>query len=305
MKTKTLLLSAILLFLFSVSFGQGTEYIYYFDQNFAICDKSKAVFTGHGIMKDHLLNLSVYSNSYPETALLIANFTDSSLTINQGLFQSFYVNGGKETECSYENNQLNGAWKKWNNQALLIDSIIYDHGKLIDSARFHYSKTGALNVTDKTDFKNDQFQEFVYNDSGRLTSEVFFTGQKGIRKVYSDSGVTTDSLFSGEEKEASFPGGKRAWIRYISGEINSHISGFSTSDYGTCVVRFIIDTDGKVSDVEAITMKGSKLAKVAVKAIVKGPKWIPATQYGRLVKAYRLQPVTLSNPNENDIKFNH
>jgi periplasmic protein TonB len=51
-----------------------------------------------------------------------------------------------------------------------------------------------------------------------------------------------------------------------------------------------------VSDVQATTMKGSKLAEVAVNAIRKGPKWIPAQQNGRMVNAYRLQPVTLTNP---------
>jgi protein TonB len=45
-------------------------------------------------------------------------------------------------------------------------------------------------------------------------------------------------------------------------------------------------------------MKGSKLAEIAVNAIRKGPKWTPAQQNGRYVNAYRLQPVTLQNPNE-------
>jgi protein TonB len=45
-------------------------------------------------------------------------------------------------------------------------------------------------------------------------------------------------------------------------------------------------------------MKGTKLAEVAVNAIRNGPKWIPAQQNGRQVNAYRLQPVTLQNPDQ-------
>ena len=30
-----------------------------------------------------------------------------------------------------------------------------------------------------------------------------------------------------------------------------------------------------------------------IRVIKKGPKWVPAVQYGRNVKAYRIQPVTL------------
>ena len=72
------------------------------------------------------------------------------------------------------------------------------------------------------------------------------------------------------------------------------IDEFTESDYGTCIVKFIVDKTGKVSQVEATTMKGSKLAEIAVNAIRRGPNWTPAQQNGRYVNAYRLQPVTLA-----------
>ena len=107
-----------------------------------------------------------------------------------------------------------------------------------------------------------------------------------------------DKIFTKVEIEATFPGGLQAWSRYVSRAINAHIDEFSSSDYGTCVVRFIVDKTGKVSDVQATTLKGSKLAEIAVNAIRNGPNWIPAQQNGRMVNAYRLQPVTLQNPDQ-------
>ncbi|MEO8823698.1 MAG: energy transducer TonB [Ginsengibacter sp.] len=107
-----------------------------------------------------------------------------------------------------------------------------------------------------------------------------------------------DKVFTKVEIEAQFPGGLTAWSRYVSRAITARVDEFSESDYGTCVVRFIVDKTGKVSDVQATTMKGSKLAEVAVNAIRNGPKWIPAQQNGRQVNAYRLQPVTLQNPDQ-------
>jgi protein TonB len=107
-----------------------------------------------------------------------------------------------------------------------------------------------------------------------------------------------DKIFTKVEIEASFPGGLQAWSRYVSRAITQHIDEFSESDYGTCVVRFIVDKTGAVSDVQATTMKGTKLAEVAVNAIRNGPKWVPAQQNGRYVNAYRLQPVTLQNPDQ-------
>lgn len=102
--------------------------------------------------------------------------------------------------------------------------------------------------------------------------------------------------YSKVENEASFPGGPAAWSRYISKYIQNNVDSFRKKDYGTCIVRFIVDIQGHISDVEATTMKKSRLAKVVVEAIKNGPEWIPAQQNGRPVNAYRLQPVTLTNP---------
>ncbi|HEU5053165.1 MAG TPA: energy transducer TonB [Hanamia sp.] len=287
--------TSLLFFVATVSLAQQTDYVYYFNEDFGICPKEESVFTGHGREYDNLFNLKVYSNQFPSKPLLVANFTDSTLSVNQGTFQSFYLNGKKETERNYENNILNGLWRKWDSTGHIIDSLMYVNGKVTDSSKYYYSESGILNSFSSTDFKNDKFQQTFYDDSGKVTSEVFFTGQKGIRKDYKDGTVVVDSLFTREEKEASFRGGAQAWLRYITGKLTSNIDKFSEKDYGTCVVRFIIDTTGKVRDVQATTMKGTMLAYIAVEAIKNGPKWIPAMQYGRLVKAYRLQPVTLGS----------
>jgi len=105
-----------------------------------------------------------------------------------------------------------------------------------------------------------------------------------------------DKVFTKVEVEASFPGGPQAWVKYISKAVQDSIDKLTKADYGTCVIRFIVNVDGTVSEVEATTMKGTELAKVSIKAIENGPKWIPASQNGHTVAAYRLQPVTLSNP---------
>ncbi len=106
-----------------------------------------------------------------------------------------------------------------------------------------------------------------------------------------------DSVFIGVEIDATFPGGPSAWTKYVSKAVQGNIDEFSESDYGTCMVRFIVDKTGKVSHVEATNMKNTKLAEIAINAIRKGPDWIPAQQNGRYVNAYRFQPVTFTNPN--------
>ncbi|HEY8688184.1 MAG TPA: energy transducer TonB [Chitinophagaceae bacterium] len=96
--------------------------------------------------------------------------------------------------------------------------------------------------------------------------------------------------FTTVEIEAKFKGD---WGAYVKKEIEKNMDELTeANESGTCIVRFVVSKDGSVSNVEAMTMKGSKLAEVAVNAIRKGPKWIPAMQNGTQVNAYRQQPIT-------------
>lgn len=105
-----------------------------------------------------------------------------------------------------------------------------------------------------------------------------------------------DRIFTKVEIDASFPGGPDAWTKYVQRSVEANLDEFTESDFGTCIVRFVVDKTGKVSDVQATTMKGTKLEEIATNIIRRGPNWIPAQQNGRYVNAYRLQRVTILNP---------
>lgn len=99
-----------------------------------------------------------------------------------------------------------------------------------------------------------------------------------------------DEEFGPIEIEAKFKGN---WNAYLQKEIEKNMDELTEAgESGTCIVKFVVSKDGTVSEVQAITMKGTKLAEIAVNAIRKGPKWIPALQNGVPVNAYRQQPVT-------------
>lgn len=121
--------------------------------------------------------------------------------------------------------------------------------------------------------------------------------------VEAPKGDDEDKVFQKVEIDAEFPGGNAAWTKYVTREIERNIDELTEDGKsGTVVVLFIVDKEGAVSEVRALPCgeagvpncvgPGAKLAEVAVSAIKKGPKWKPAVQNGRNVKAYRRQPVT-------------
>ena len=61
---------------------------------------------------------------------------------------------------------------------------------------------------------------------------------------------------------------------------------------GTCLVRFVVDKDGRIMKVVPLSMQGTKLSEMATHALEDGPRWIPATQNGVNVSTYWEQPVS-------------
>jgi protein TonB len=111
--------------------------------------------------------------------------------------------------------------------------------------------------------------------------------------------IDYDQTFTKVEVEAQFPGGEEKWNKYVYNTIMRSIDDLvEDGQAGTVEVQFIVDREGNVSSVEAMNMKGSVLARVATDAIKRGPKWVPAVQNGRQVKAWRRQKITFRLPDE-------
>jgi hypothetical protein len=106
--------------------------------------------------------------------------------------------------------------------------------------------------------------------------------------------VLEDSVRTKVEIEASFPGGDAVWRRYLTLSLNSDVALNNHAPPGTytVVIQFIVSKDGTITDVKPLTNHGFGMEDEVVRVIGKGPLWNPAIQGGKLVKAYRKQPVT-------------
>lgn len=93
---------------------------------------------------------------------------------------------------------------------------------------------------------------------------------------------------------AEFPGGIQGWTRYLEKNLNSDIpieNGAPANLY-TVVVTFLVDKEGKVSEVKAENDPGYGTKEEAIRVIKKGPNWIPANQNGKAVVYRHKQAIT-------------
>jgi Gram-negative bacterial TonB protein C-terminal len=149
-------------------------------------------------------------------------------------------------------------------------------------------------------WKGDKALE-KYGEKGRSGVIEFILKDMVITEVtVSEIKNTDDRIFERVEIEASFPGGSKGWRKFLTTTLNPSVpvdNGAPAGQY-TSVVQFIVDKDGTISNIKPLTNNGYGMETEVVRVITKGPKWEPAIQNGRAVRAYRKQPVTFQVEDE-------
>jgi len=147
----------------------------------------------------------------------------------------------------------------------------YESGKLQDSLNFN--KTGGVET------------EYRFKENGQLDYKVFYDAKKGglIGEQYDSSGKKVTGYFS-YQIEAKFPGGNARWNEYLESNIKSNVAAKHKAPVGiyTVTVSFLVDKNGKVIEVKALTDPGYGTAEEAM-VIRKSPDWMPAIQNNRPV----------------------
>jgi len=296
MKKQIFLLFIFCTLIFSIAKSQSSKrYIYYLDATLSSVEKSKAVVLGEGSYENGAFRLNCYSMNR-DKLYLTAFCTDSTLSEFNGLFTSFHLNGNKAEEGNYKNGSKEGVWQKWDSLQRKLDSTVYLQDQPTLSTTFSYYKNGTLSYYSTKDSLLDTYSTVSYTKEGVKSSEVFFKGQKGILTMYTENGIVKDSLFTREEKEAEFPGGEKGWRAFLERNLNPDVPVNRKAPPGIykVTVMFIVEKDGNLTGITAETSYGYGMEEEAIRVIKKGPKWIPALQYGLKVKAYRRQPITFA-----------
>lgn len=77
------------------------------------------------------------------------------------------------------------------------------------------------------------------------------------------------------------------------------MKNFKVPDYpglrGKVMIQFVVEKDGSITDVRALTNLGHGAEEAAIKAIKKSPNWSPAMQNGKPVRCVFQQPFTIMN----------
>lgn len=148
-----------------------------------------------------------------------------------------------------------------------------------------------LNIRQTVNAKLSAIQ-IINQNKKSVQTETKIEKEKEIEEVNEDA--AENKIFSRVEVEATFPGGDAAWRNFLQKNLRDTVpksNGASEGVY-TAIVKFIVNTDGSLSDFSCENDPGFGMCEEVMRVISKSKKWTPAMQNGRNVNAYRRQPIT-------------
>ena len=109
------------------------------------------------------------------------------------------------------------------------------------------------------------------------------------------------------EEEADFPGGYAEMAKFIHEKIDYPQEAIDLAIKGRVTVRFVVEKDGRISNVSVATpLQGCKACdNAAVKVVEKMPSWTPGKNAGREVRTWVTLPVKFELLDASPNKSNH
>ena len=98
------------------------------------------------------------------------------------------------------------------------------------------------------------------------------------------------------EEYAEFPGGKKAMMEFLNKNIKYPQLAIEQGIQGRCFLRFVVSTEGKISDVRVLrgVPDCPECDKEAIRVVKSMPRWKPGKNNGRGVNSYFDMPVSFT-----------
>ncbi|HET6999960.1 MAG TPA: N-acetylmuramoyl-L-alanine amidase, partial [Puia sp.] len=149
--------------------------------------------------------------------------------------------------------------------------------------------TTPVNKTADTEINKESVTENLENNKSltkNLSAEVALTNTLEENKNVSDS----SGPYKKVEVEADYPGDAEGWKAYLFKNLKYPTAAVSNEVQGEVIVEFVVNTDGSISKVHAIS--GPKeLRAESVRVIKESGQWVPAMNKGGKVASYKKQPI--------------
>lgn len=100
-----------------------------------------------------------------------------------------------------------------------------------------------------------------------------------------------DEILDFSEVRAEFKGGMDAWYKYLRNNLTYPKQAQRMQIEGTVLVRFVVNTDGSIQDVEVVRSVDPILDAAATEVVLNSPAWTAARHHGKPVRFRMTIPI--------------
>ncbi len=248
-----------------------------------------------------------------------ALYADEACKVRNGDCVYYHANNFPSSVGRMVNNKQEGICIRYHSNSMIADSALYRNGQVVDK-RFRWHSNGY--VSDSISRVNDSMHVQIgwfddgtpayagyllhglnhnkwkyFHHNGQLSAVETYKKDERISAEYFDEEGKPQTDTSAANREATIKGGEAAWRKYLEKKLYWPPGLEFTVPASVAVgISFIVDENGKVTDVEVSMPFHEAFDKIALKVIENSPDWQPAIVHNRKVKAYRIQPVIFVRP---------
>lgn len=256
-------------------------------------------------------SLNRHTRKFMKTPLTLITMIIGMLGHAQKKNTQFFVFDTDRNPCKVENAKYLGCldklddttyqWRYYNFAGPLITVETYkDENISIPHGYFaYYNSKGKIDSVGDTREGRKQGNWFFYTDSATIWQRKKYDNGKLV-EVKDAAALQQEweerkkgDTLKRVEVEAEFKGGPAAWTKYIQKNIDIPDRARKLQAEGTVVVEFVVNKDGSIGSIKVVQSVEYSIDEEAAELIRKSPKWEPAIQDGKPVRAYRKQPLTI------------
>jgi TonB family protein len=240
----------------------------------------------------------------------------------EGQCLGYYANGAKKSITNYKDGIKTGPEYEFypNGKPYLVTEYIAD-GKLDNYFR-NYLITANYDSLGTALVENGKGHCKLYDNNFKYIEEegdvvdgkkegvwkgVSTTPQTSFTENYQNGGLISgtatfgDGTTAGYTKtrgtEPMFKGGVKAFGEYLGNNIRYPDYERGNNIQGVVILSFIVEKDGKVTDVKVNKSVSNNIDNEAIRVIKNSPRWVPGTMFARPVKVAYSVPVNFSLKN--------
>lgn len=244
-------------------------------------------------------------------------YEDSACKIPNGQFRYFHSNGNLELKGLCVHGKREGLWLAFHYNGFMSDSAIYSKGYKIGNC-YEWYENGSLSDSSiwnadgsgvavgwfnngnpsyggrySAGYKKNGKWTYYHRNGAVSAIELYKDGVLTDKQYFDEASHPTDTI--NKDKAASFPGGAKAWEKYLGKKLyfptQYELVG---NDKAIVVIDAIIDEEGNVTNVAVSTPFHPAFDKIAVEIIRKSPRWVPAIKHNRKMSSGIKQPVVFA-----------